>query len=85
MQNNRVTRAQWTCRTDAGPELSVAASYVDQPQMQTIVVQWSRCTTITFRATEARPGEAQDLPNPPGPQEAFDFTAVSELLVSGFP
>ena len=67
VQNNRVARAQWTCRTDAGRELSVAANYVDQPQMQTLAVQWSRGTTITFRATEARPGQAQDLPNPTWP------------------
>jgi hypothetical protein len=84
VQNNRVAIATWTCLDDAGKSSAVQERFDQSRASQPIDVTWERCTTVSLEITAVYPGVVQNLPDPPGTQEAKDETPVSELEFVGW-
>lgn len=84
VQNNRVAQATWTCTSDTGQTATANQTFLDNRPLQLVAVTWDRCVEVRFTVTSVYPARAQDLPDPPGPQDAMDQTAVSELKFVGW-
>jgi hypothetical protein len=84
VQNNRVAQVTWTCTSDTGQTYTTDQTFVDSRPMQLVAVIWDRCVNVRFGITSVYPARAQDLPDPPGLQDAMDETAVSELKFVGW-